>query len=140
MKWGERMDIWKELQDEGIDAALLEEIRHFREAHPVPPEAAARIPVPQCLYYGKEVWESAAAALLCGQHLLLAGPKATGKNVLAENLAAVFGRPVWDVSMYVNVDAAALIGADTLQRVRWCSARVPSAAVRGWAASVCWTR
>ena len=116
MKWGERMDIWKELQDEGIDAALLEEIRHFREAHPVPPEAAARIPVPQCLYYGKEVWESAAAALLCGQHLLLAGPKATGKNVLAENLAAVFGRPVWDVSMYVNVDAAALIGADTLQK------------------------
>ena len=115
VKWGERLDIWKELQDEGIDAALLEEIRHFREAHPVPPEAQPRIPTPQCLYYGKEVWESAAAALLCGQHLLLAGPKATGKNVLAENLAAVFGRPVWDVSMYVNVDAAALIGADTLQ-------------------------
>ena len=110
------MDIWKELRDEGIDPSLLEEIQHFRAAHPVPPEAAARIPVPQCLYYGKEVWESAAAALLCGQHLLLAGPKATGKNVLAENLAAVFGRPVWDVSMYVNVDAAALIGADTLQK------------------------
>ena len=35
--------------------------------------------------------------------------------VLAENLAALFGRPVWDVSMYVNVDAAALIGADTLK-------------------------
>ena len=110
------MDIWKELRDEGIDPSLLEEIQHFRAAHPVPPEAAARIPIPQCLYYGKEVWESAAAALLCGQHLLLAGPKATGKNVLAENLAAVFGRPVWDVSMYVNVDAAALIGADTLQK------------------------
>ena len=115
-KRSEVMDIWKELQDEGIDPSLLEEIQHFRAAHPVPPEAAARIPIPQCLYYGKEVWESAAAALLCGQHLLLAGPKATGKNVLAENLAAVFGRPVWDVSMYVNVDAAALIGADTLQK------------------------
>ena len=115
-KRSEVMDIWKELQDEGIDPSLLEEIQHFRAAHPVPPEGAARIPAPQCLYYGKEVWESAAAALLCGQHLLLAGPKATGKNVLAENLAAVFGRPVWDVSMYVNVDAAALIGADTLQK------------------------
>ena len=115
-KRSEVMDIWKELRDEGIDPSLLEEIQHFRAAHPVPPEAAARIPIPQCLYYGKEVWESAAAALLCGQHLLLAGPKATGKNVLAENLAAVFGRPVWDVSMYVNVDAAALIGADTLQK------------------------
>ena len=109
------MDIWKELQDEGIDKALLDEIRQFRAAHPATPEAAARIPVPRFLYYGKEIWESAAAALLCGEHLLLAGPKATGKNVLAENLAAVFGRPVWDVSMYVNVDAAALIGADTLK-------------------------
>ena len=109
------MDIWKELQDEGIDTALLDEIRHFRSQYPAAPEAAARIPVPRFLYYGKEIWESAAAALLCGEHLLLAGPKATGKNVLAENLAAVFGRPNWDVSMYVNVDAASLIGADTLK-------------------------
>ena len=109
------MDIWKELQDEGIDKALLDEIRQFRASYPATPEAAARIPVPRFLYYGKEIWESAAAALLCGEHLLLAGPKATGKNVLAENLAAVFGRPNWDVSMYVNVDAASLIGADTLK-------------------------
>ena len=89
--------------------------RHFRDTHPAPSEASDRVPHPRYLYYGQEIWESAAAALLCGEHLLLAGPKATGKNVLAENLAAVFGRPVWDVSMYVNVDAAALIGADTLQ-------------------------
>ena len=109
------MDIWKELQDEGVDAGLLEEIRHFRAAHPLTEKAAARVAAPRYLYYGREIWESAAAALLCGQHVLLAGPKATGKNVLAENLASVFGRPVWDVSMYVNVDAAALIGADTLK-------------------------
>ena len=109
------MDIWKELQDEGVDAGLLEEIRRFRAAHPLTEEAAARVPAPRYLYYGREIWESAAAALLCGQHVLLAGPKATGKNVLAENLASVFGRPVWDVSMCVNVGAAALIGADTLK-------------------------
>ena len=109
------MDIFKELQAEGVDASLLEEIRRHRETHPAPQEAAERVPQPRYLYYGREIWESAAAALLCGEHLLLAGPKATGKNVLAENLAAVFGRPVWDVSMYVNVDAAALIGADTLK-------------------------
>ena len=109
------MDIWKELRDEGVDSGLLDEVRRFREAHPLTPEAQERVPVPKYLYYGREVWESAAAALLCGEHLLLAGPKATGKNVLAEDLAALFGRPVWDVSMYVNVDAAALIGADTLK-------------------------
>ena len=101
------MDIWKELKQEGVDSGLLEEVRAFRDAHPAPPEAAGRVPRPRFLYYGKEVWEGAAAALLCGEHLLLAGPKATGKNVLAENLAAAFGRPAWDVSMYVNVDAAA---------------------------------
>lgn len=109
------MNIFQELQAEGIDSALLDEIRHFCDTHPAPSEASDRVPHPRYLYYGQEIWESAAAALLCGEHLLLAGPKATGKNVLAENLAAVFGRPVWDVSMYVNVDAAALIGADTLQ-------------------------
>ena len=109
------MDIRKELLEEGVDAGLLDEVERFRAEHPLTPEAQSRVPEPKYLYYGKEIWESAAAALLCGQHVLLAGPKATGKNVLAEDLAALFGRPVWDVSMYVNVDAAALIGADTLK-------------------------
>ena len=109
------MDIWRELADEGVDKGLLEEMQAFRAAHPAPEEARGRVPTPRFLYYGKEIWEGAAAALLCGQHLLLAGPKATGKNVLAENLAAAFGRPSWDVSMYVNVDAASLVGADTLK-------------------------
>ena len=108
-------DIWKELRDEGIDPALLEEIQAFRAQHPAPPEAQSRIPAPHYLYYGKEIWESAAAALLCGEHLLLAGPKATGKNVLAENLAAAFGRPAWDISFHVNMDAASLIGMDTFE-------------------------
>ena len=33
----------------------------------------------------------AMAAVLEQENLLLAGPKATGKNVLAENLAYIFG-------------------------------------------------
>ena len=74
------MDIWKELRDEGVDSGLLDEVRRFREAHPLTPEAQERVPVPKYLYYGREVWESAAAALLCGEHLLLAGPKATART------------------------------------------------------------
>ena len=38
------MDIFKELQEEGVDAALLEEIQRFRQAHPAPREAAERVP------------------------------------------------------------------------------------------------
>ena len=109
------MDMWMELEQEGVDPVLLKEVRAFHDANPPDPAAAGRVPQPRFLYYGKQVWEAAAAALLCGENILLAGPKATGKNVLAENLAAAFGRPAWDVSLYVNVDAAALIGADTLQ-------------------------
>ena len=41
------MDIWKELRDEGVDSGLLDEVRRFREAHPLTPEAQERVPVPK---------------------------------------------------------------------------------------------
>ena len=93
-------DILDTLRQEGVDPALLAAVQEYRTAHPF-------------IYYGKEVWEQALAAILCGENLLLAGGKATGKNVLAENLAAAFGRPAWDISFHVNMDAASLIGMDT---------------------------
>lgn len=101
------------LQKEEIDPELLAGIRAFREKYPVSEALAARVPKPRYHYYGKEVWQAAIAALLCGENLLLAGSKATGKNVLAENLAMAFYRPAWDVSFHVNMDAASLIGMDT---------------------------
>lgn len=101
------------LEEEKIEPELLGAMAAFREENKLPEELRRRIPEPRYPYYGKEVWEQAAAALLCGKNLLLAGGKATGKNVLAENLAMVFGRPCWNVSFHVNVDAAGLIGMDT---------------------------
>ena len=92
------------LEEENIDPELLRELRAFREANPLTEELRQRIPAPRFHYYGKDIWEYAAAALLCGKNLLLTGGKATGKNVLAENLAMVFGRPAWNVSFHVNVD------------------------------------
>ena len=106
-------DLLETLQQEGVDPALLEAVQQYRAAHALPDALRPRIPSPAFTYYGKEVWEQALAALLCGENLLLAGGKATGKNVLAENLAAAFGRPAWDISFHVNMDAASLIGMDT---------------------------
>ena len=102
------------LRSEGIDERLIGEIEAFRRAHPVTGDER-RIPKPHFLYYGKEIWLKALTALLAGENLLLVGPKATGKNVLAENLSAVFARPQWDVSFYLNTDAASLIGTDTFR-------------------------
>ena len=107
------LDMLEFLRQEGISERIIEEIRRFRAQWPAEESLRQRVPVPRYLYYGKDVWEEAATALLCGENLLLVGPKATGKNVLAENLAAAFGRPSWDVSFYINTDAATLLGTDT---------------------------
>ncbi len=107
-------DILAYLKEEGISSGLLEGVSQFRAEHPLTKEAlAGRVPVPEYFYYGREVWEQALAALLSGKNLLLCGPKATGKNVLADDLAACFGRPSWNISFHINMDASWLIGADT---------------------------
>lgn len=102
------------LQDEGVSPQIIQGIKDFRAANKLD-EGVERIPVPRYKYYGPRIWEQAAAALLCGQNVLLVGQKASGKNVLAENLAAVFGRPIWDISCHVNTDADSLIGTDTFR-------------------------
>ena len=106
------------LEQEQISRELLDGIRTYRAQYPTEPALQSRVPQPHYHYYGKEVWEAAIAALLCGENLLLAGSKATGKNVLAENLAQAFGRPAWDVSFHVSMDAAGLIGMDTFENGR----------------------
>ena len=103
------------LRHEGIDAQIIKRIEDFRNTYPVSAEMAGRVPAPKYHYYGKDVWEEAISALLAGENLLLSGPKATGKNVLAQGLAAAFGRPSWDISLYINVDAESLIGTDTFR-------------------------
>ena len=107
-------DILEFLKNENVDPVLLEGVEQFRKEFPVTNEHyQTRVPEPEYFYYGREVWERALAALLAGKNLLLCGPKATGKNVLCDNLAAVFGRPAWNISFHINMDASWLIGADS---------------------------
>lgn len=103
------------LQKLNINENLKKEINSYRENYPVSHELLYRIPKPDNLYYGDEIWNQAVMALLCGENILLVGHKATGKNIFAENLAAAFGRPKWDISFHVNMDAASLIGMDTFR-------------------------
>ena len=103
------------LKQEGIDENLIARIEQFRRENPVADADAVRIPSPRFKYYGREIWQLGITALLSGENLLLVGPKATGKNVFAENLSAVFGRPEWDISFYLNTDASSLIGTDTFR-------------------------
>ena len=116
-----KKDLIELLERDGVNAHLLHLAQDYvTEEHKVPLEAevVARIPTPECPYYGREIWEAAIASILSGRNLLLSGPKATGKNILCENLAALFERPVWDVSFHVGMDAASMIGADSFDGSR----------------------
>ena len=93
MSWmSETSVLMDTLRQEGVSPDLLRAVEEYRTAHPLAEALRPRIPSPAFVYYGREVWEQALAALLCGENLLLAGGKATGKNVLAENLAAAFAQ------------------------------------------------
>lgn len=106
-------ELMKCLEEQQVDAGLLKEIRKFRDRYPVARETANRIVPPLIPFFGKEIFEMAAYGLLEGENILLTGTKATGKNVLAENLAYLFGRPSYNISFHVNVGSAELIGTDT---------------------------
>lgn len=103
------------LQEQGVSARLIEKAEEFRTAYEVPAEAAHRVVKPSIPFYGKDILEMAIAGILKGENLLLTGPKATGKNILAENLAYIFNRPTYNVSFHVNTNSGDLIGTDTFE-------------------------
>ncbi|NLP37178.1 MAG: MoxR family ATPase [Firmicutes bacterium] len=107
------MDLIRFLEENNVNQKLVDDALYFRKYYQVDEQYRDRIPQPSTFFYGKEVWEMCIAALLEGQNLLISGPKATGKNVLADNLCLLFGRPQWNVSFHINTDSSTLIGTDT---------------------------
>lgn len=105
----------KFLSEQGVDNLLICKAEAFRKEYPVQETVKGRVMRPPIPFYGKEILEMAMAALLQGSNLLLSGAKATGKNILAENLAWIFGRPVYNISFNVNTDSSSLIGTDTFR-------------------------
>ena len=103
------------LQKTGVGSTLIDAVVEFREKYPLDEEQKSRVIEPSFVYHGVDVWSMAISALLQGENILLSGPKATGKNVLADNLAYVFNRPSYNISFHVNTDSASLIGTDTFE-------------------------
>lgn len=101
------------LEQQKINSGLIADVKDFRKKYGVDVQVQDRMVVPDMLFYGKDILEMSIVALLQGDNLLLSGAKATGKNVLCETLAWIFGRPSYDISFHVNTDSASLIGTDT---------------------------
>lgn len=111
-------EIEKYLEDQKIAQELIGELRDFHMRYEVKDQVKERVEKPDILFYGKKILEMSIAALLQGDNLLLSGAKATGKNVLCETLAWIFGRPEYDISFHVNTDSADLIGTAPSTNVR----------------------
>ena len=109
------MNELKFLEEQGVAPVLIKQVERFRAEFPVPEEVAGRVVKPAIPFYGKDILEMSIAALLQGQNLLLTGPTATGKNILAENLAYIFNRPSYNISFHVNTNSGDLIGTDTFE-------------------------
>ena len=90
-------------------------IKDFIENYDLDEKYKNRIPNPHFFYSGDEILREATSAILAGKNILLVGDKSTGKNVLAENLAYFFKRPLWNLSFHINIDSSVLIGDDTLK-------------------------
>ena len=92
---------------------LMARLEKFKNSYPVEGALQGRVIEPPVAFIGEEIRDLAVSALLQGENILLCGGKATGKNILADNLAWLFGRPVYNVSFHVNTDSSTLIGTDT---------------------------
>ena len=103
------------LKEQNIDKYLIDEVANFRSKYVLDDEVKARVVKPQISFIGKDILEMAICAILKGENILLSGPKATGKNVLADNLAYIFARPSYNISFNINTDSSALIGTDTFK-------------------------
>lgn len=103
------------LREQQVSEGLIRDLEDFRSRYTVDDAVKTRLASPALPFYGKKILEMAIAGLLQGENLLLTGAKATGKNVLSENLAYIFGRPVFNVSFHVNTGSAELIGTDTFR-------------------------
>ena len=121
------------LVGQGVPSNLCDELSRFRRENGVDKNVKERIATPKTLYQGGKVWTAAITALLSGKHVLLEGEKATGKNVLADNLSFAFGRPMWDISFHTHMDASSLIGAETFKNneVQFRPGSVYNCAVHG---------
>lgn len=107
------MDILENLREQDIRESLIKDIEYFRKEYDVKDELKERVTKSPAFFIGKDILEMCITGILEEENILLSGPKATGKNLLSDNLSEIFGRPQWNTSFHINTDSASLIGIDT---------------------------
>lgn len=100
------MEIIKNLRKQGISESLIKDILYFRKYYSLDEELKYIITKSNTYFYGKDILSMCISSILEGENILLSGPKATGKNLLADNLSEIFQRPQWNTSFHINTDSS----------------------------------
>ena len=98
-----------------LNEALQARINTF---NPCIPQRKKSFPVSRsllCLSTEQTFWKKQSLPLRRRKSSHLWGQGYREKNVLAENLAWIFGRPIYNISFHVNTDSNSLIGTDTFK-------------------------
>ena len=96
-----------------INEKLIDDILYFRKYYSLDKNLEYRVTKSNTYFYGKDILSMCISAILEEENILLSGPKATGKNILSDNLSEIFNRPQWNTSFHINTDSSTLIGTDT---------------------------
>lgn len=123
----EKMTLKDYLLTQGVPGAMINRLAAFRKTYGKP-EDTSRIRPPKTMFIdaykdssgkivSKGVLRKALATVLAGDNLLLIGEKGSGKNTLADTLAFLCGRPIYECQMHVHADAETLLGKDTFRPV-----------------------
>jgi nitric oxide reductase NorQ protein len=107
------MGIVENLLKQNVNEKLIEDALYFKKYYKLEENLTNRVSNSKNYFYGKEIWDMSISAILEGENILLSGQKATGKNLLADNITQLFGRPQWNTSFHINTDSTTLIGTDT---------------------------
>ena len=104
------MTLMEYLKGEGVSATTLKHIVEFRQGNT---SKDPRVPLPKAFFRGPAL-NKLLVAVLAGYNVLLEGAKGVGKNTLIDTAAYILKRPVYQFPFNQSVDAASIVGADTL--------------------------
>ena len=107
------MNIIQNLREQGINEKLIDDILYFRKYYSLDKNLEYRVTKSNTYFYGKDILSMCISAILEGENILLSGQKATGKNILSDNLSEIFNSPQRNTSFHINTDSSTLIGTDT---------------------------
>lgn len=102
------------LKSQDIDDRFIKTINAWRREHAlsIKDPLYPRLRTP---FIGGTQLKLALAALMAGHHIMLEGPKGSGKNTLAETCAFILGAPLSEVQGHRHMDSDGLVGHEVFK-------------------------